>query len=48
MIKIQEHKNKMLDIKKQISNSKGEKKKQLIKCLHRLQKELNKCYLYMK
>lgn len=48
MIKIQEHKDKMLDIKKQINNSRGEKKKQLIKCFHKLQKELNQCYLYMK
>ena len=48
MVKIQEHIDKMKEIKKHINNSKGKQKLQYIKCLHRLQKELKQCYLYMK
>jgi len=47
MVKINEHLKKIEIIKKDINNSKGEKKRQLIKCLHRLQKELKQCYLYL-
>lgn len=46
MVKIQEHINKINEIKKHINNSKGNQKKQYIKCLHRLQKELAQCYIY--
>lgn len=48
MVKINEHLHKIETIKKHINSSKGEKKRQLTKCLHRLQKELKQCYLYMK
>lgn len=37
---IEEHMNKIKEIKQHISNSRGKKKLQYIKCLHRLQKEL--------
>lgn len=48
MVKIQEHIDKINNIKQHINNSKGQQKKQYIKCLHRLQKELNLCELYLK
>lgn len=48
MVKIDEHIKKMNEIKKHINNSKGNQKKQYIKCLHRLQKELNLCKIYLK
>ena len=38
---INEHINKINEIKQHINNSKGRKRLQYIKCLHRLQKELN-------
>lgn len=38
---IEEHMNKIKEIKQHISNSRGKKKLQYIKCLHKLQKELN-------
>lgn len=38
---IDEHINKINEIKQHINNSKGNQKRQYIKCLHRLQKELN-------
>lgn len=42
---IEEHMNKIREIKQHISNSRGKKKLQYIKCLHRLQKELNMYYM---
>ena len=47
MVKIQEHIDKIKKIKKHISNSKGKQKLQYIKCLHRLQKQLSECYMYL-
>ena len=43
---IEEHMNKIKEIKHHISNSRGKKKLQYIKCLHKLQKELNQYRLY--
>ena len=34
-------------IKKHINNSKGKQRLQYIKCLHRLQRQLLECYLYL-
>lgn len=48
MVNIKEHTNKINEIKKHISNSKGNQKRQFIKCLHKLQKELLQCNLYIK
>ena len=45
MVKIQEHIDKINEIKKHISNSKGKQKLQYIKCLHRLQKQALQCYI---
>lgn len=47
MVKIQEHIDKIEEIKKNINNSKGKQKLQYIKCLHRLQKQALQCYMYM-
>ena len=47
MVNIEEHINKINEIKQHINNSKGNQKKQYIKCLHRLQKELKQCQLYL-
>ena len=47
MVKIDEHIQKINEIKQHINNSKGNQKKQYIKCLHRLQKELKQCQIYM-
>lgn len=47
MVKIEEHKKKIEEIKNHISNSRGNQKRQYIKCLHRLEKELNECQLYI-
>ena len=47
MVKIQEHIDKINEIKKHISNSKGKQKLQYIKCLHRLEKHLNECNMYL-
>jgi hypothetical protein len=47
MVKIQEHLKKMEEIRMHINNSKGNQRKQFIKCLHRLQKELRQCELYL-
>lgn len=46
MVKVQEHIEKMNEIKQYIKNSKGIQRKQYIKCLHRLQKQLSECYMY--
>jgi hypothetical protein len=48
MVKIEEHIEKMNEIKKHINNSKGNQRKQYIKCLHRLEKELLMCKMYLK
>ena len=45
MVKIDKHIEKIEEIKKHISNSKGNQKKQYIKCLHKLQKQALECYL---
>ena len=47
MVKIEEHKKKIEEIKEHIRNSKGNQKKQFIKCLHRLEKELKQCQIYI-
>ena len=47
MVNIQEHIDKINEIKKHISNSKGKQKLQYIKCLHRLQKQLKECRMYL-
>ena len=47
MVKIQEHKNKMEDIKRQVNKSKGRQRLQLLKCYHRMQKELLQCQIFM-
>lgn len=47
MVNIEEHINKMNLVKKQINNSKGKQKLQYIKCLHRLQKQLSECNMYL-
>lgn len=47
MVKVEEHINKIEEIKKHISNSQGKQRKQYLKCLHRLQKEAAQCYLYL-
>lgn len=48
MVKIQEHIDKINEIKEHISNSKGKQKLQYIKCLHRLKKELSLCNIYLR
>lgn len=45
MVKIDEHINKINEIKKHIKNSKGKQKRQYIKCLNRLLKQSAECYL---
>lgn len=47
MVKIEEHIDKINEIKNHINNSKGKQKLQYIKCLHRLQKQGLQCYMYM-
>ena len=47
MVKIEEHLLKMENIKRQADNSMGKKKLQLMKCYHRLQKELLECNMYL-
>lgn len=48
MVKKEEHIQKMEDIKRQADNSYGRKKLELMKCYHRLQKQLLQCNLYIK
>ena len=43
---IEEHMNKIREIKQHISNSRGKNELQYTECLHRLQKELNQYRLY--
>lgn len=45
MVKLDEHIKKMNNIKAQVDKSKGKQKLQLMKCLHRMQKELLQCQL---
>jgi hypothetical protein len=47
MVKIQEHIDKINEIKQHINNSKGKQKLEYIKCLHRLEKQLKQCKLYL-
>lgn len=47
MVKIQEHIDKINEIKKHINNSKGKQKPQYIKCLHKLQKQLGECNMFL-
>ena len=47
MVKIQEHIDKIKEIKKHITNSKGKQKLQYIKRLHKLQKQLSECNMYL-
>lgn len=46
MVKLEEHIVKINNIKMQADKSEGRKKKQLLKCYHRLCKELLQCYIY--
>ncbi len=48
MVKIDEHIKKMNNIKAQADKSKGKQRLQLLKCYHRMQKELNLCNIYLK
>ena len=48
MVKIEEHKRKMQEIKKQADNSRGNKRMQLLKCYHKMQKQLLQCELFIK
>lgn len=48
MIKINEHINKMNNIKVQSDKSKGKQKLQLMKCYHKMQKQLMMCKYYLK
>ena len=47
MVKIQEHIDKINEIKKHINNSKGNQKLQYIKCLHKSQKQLSECNMHL-
>ena len=48
MVKVQEHIELINNIKVHIANSKGNQRKQFIKRLHRLQKELAMYKIYQK
>lgn len=48
MVKIAEHIKEIEETKKHINNSKGQQRKQYIKHLHRLQKQLSETQLYLK
>ena len=47
MVKVQEHLDKINEIKQHINNSKGKQKLNYIKCLHRLHKQLKECNMYL-
>ena len=47
MVMIKEHQDKIIQVKNQIANSKGNQRYQLIKHLHRLQKELKIANYYI-
>ena len=48
MVKIDEHLEKIKNIKTHINNSEGMRKLQLLKCLHRLEKQLKECNYHLK
>lgn len=48
MVKIEEHKTRMAVIKQQADKAKGKQRLQLLKCYHRMQKELKQCQIYMR
>ncbi len=48
MVKIDEHSKKMKEMKKHINKKEGNQKRQYIKGIHRLQKELWQCQLYLR
>lgn len=45
MVKVEEHINKMKNIKIQADNSKGQQRLQLMKCYHKLSKQLAEYYI---
>ena len=47
MVRVQEHEQRMMEIKKQAEASQGRKQKELMKCYHRMQKQLNQCNIYI-
>ena len=47
MVRIQEHEQRMMEIRKQAEASQGRKQKELMKCYHRMQKQLNQCNIYI-
>lgn len=47
MVRIQEHIERMIEIKKQADNAIGNRKLQLMKCYHRMQKQLSECKIYL-
>jgi len=47
MVKIQEHIDRMNEIKRQADNAIGKRKLQLMKCYHRMQKQLSECKMYL-
>lgn len=47
MVKIEEHIQKMNDIKSQINNATGKRKNDLLRCYHRMQKQLSECNMYL-
>lgn len=47
MVKLDEHVAKMNNIKIQADKSKGQQKLQLLKCYHKMQKQLLQCQLYL-
>jgi hypothetical protein len=47
MVKIEEHIQKMNDIKNQINNATGKRKNDLLRCYHRMQKQLLECNMYL-
>jgi NADH:ubiquinone oxidoreductase subunit E len=48
MVNMQAHIDKINKIKQHINNSKGTQRKQYIKCLHKLQKQLKEYKHYVK
>ena len=48
MVKIEEHIKEMELTKQHISNAKGKQRLQYIKHLHKLEKQLKQCNLYLK
>ena len=48
MVKVKEHIDKIVETKINIKNSKGQQRKQFIRHLHKLQKQLKECKIYLK